>query len=225
VGLIQRISEQRERVIVSQAAPYLDDGEEVAYWVRARRPEGRGEGFVFITPRRCIVHFTSQGDFSGSITWDEIHAWGLTGNSGRGPVLGVESADEILVAELHVATSQMVDEVAAFVARFAELAPEPESFPRHERLGEFRAHHEVEVSRLKKSIGAHTKRVIVTAIGVVLVAGGILIVPLPGPWSLPIILGGLAVLSSEYDWAKDTLEWVKQRYQEVKNRIKGRAND
>jgi len=65
----------------------------------------------------------------------------------------------------------------------------------------------------------------VTVIGVVLVVGGILITPLPGPWSLPIVLGGLAVLSREYDWAKDTLEWVKQRYQDVKNRIKGRAND
>ncbi|MGH2730714.1 MAG: PGPGW domain-containing protein [Actinomycetota bacterium] len=210
---------------MSQAAPYLDDGEEVVYWVRARRPEGRGEGFVFITPRRCIVHFTSQKDYSGSVLWDEIHAWGLTGNSGRGPVLGIESSDEILVAELHVTTRQMVDEVAAFVARFAELAPEPDSFPRHDKLGEFRAHHEVEVSKLKKSIGGHTKRVVVTVIGVVLVVGGILITPLPGPWSFPIVLGGLAVLSREYDWAKDTLEWVKQRYQDVKKKIKERTHD
>jgi uncharacterized protein (TIGR02611 family) len=224
VGLIQRISEQREKLIIKQAEPYLEEGEEVIFWVRARRPEGRGEGFVFITPKRCIVHFDSRSEGSGSMLWDDIRAWGLTSRNARGPVLGIESADEVLLAELQVATRSMVDGVATFVERFAELAPEPQFFPRHERLGDFKPHHEVEVSVAKKSLGGHTKRIIVTVIGVVLLLGGLVLsLPLvPGPGFL-VVLAGLAVLANEYDWAKDLTNWTRDKAKEAGRKLSRRG--
>ncbi len=50
----------------------------------------------------------------------------------------------------------------------------------------------------------------VTIIGWVLVIGGIILMPLPGP-GLLILMSGLVVLSQEYEWAEKRLEPVKKR--------------
>jgi hypothetical protein len=45
---------------------------------------------------------------------------------------------------------------------------------------------------------------------------------LPGPWSFVVTIAGLAILASEYDWARDALAWSKDRYKAVSNKIKAR---
>jgi hypothetical protein len=50
----------------------------------------------------------------------------------------------------------------------------------------------------------------ITIIGWVLVVGGVILMPLPGP-GLLILLSGLIVLSQEYEWAERRLEPVKER--------------
>ncbi|MDE9364450.1 TIGR02611 family protein [Luteipulveratus sp. YIM 133132] len=53
-------------------------------------------------------------------------------------------------------------------------------------------------------------RVAVAVVGLVIVALGIAAIPLPGPGWLIVFLG-LGVWASEFDWAANLLEWVKDK--------------
>jgi uncharacterized protein (TIGR02611 family) len=59
-------------------------------------------------------------------------------------------------------------------------------------------------------IGRSSKRAVITVVGFVLIIGGIILLPLPGPGWLVIILG-LAVLATEYVWAERALDAAKRR--------------
>ena len=56
-----------------------------------------------------------------------------------------------------------------------------------------------------------TKRIVVFVVGVSLFALGIALIPLPGPFSIPLMIAGLAVLATEYVWAEKALDTVKDR--------------
>ncbi|HEV3402520.1 MAG TPA: PGPGW domain-containing protein [Acidimicrobiales bacterium] len=58
-------------------------------------------------------------------------------------------------------------------------------------------------------IGRSSKRVAVTALGAVLVLGGLVLLVLPGPGFLVVILG-FAVLGTEYAWAAAALQRTKR---------------
>jgi uncharacterized protein (TIGR02611 family) len=55
----------------------------------------------------------------------------------------------------------------------------------------------------------HAYRLVIALLGGSIVVGGLLLVPLPGPGWLIVILG-LAVLASEFAWARDLLDFVKR---------------
>jgi uncharacterized protein (TIGR02611 family) len=52
-------------------------------------------------------------------------------------------------------------------------------------------------------------RIVVTVAGVAVIAGGIVLLPLPGPGWL-IIFAGLGLLGTEYEWARRLLQWVRR---------------
>ena len=52
----------------------------------------------------------------------------------------------------------------------------------------------------RTAAGRLTVRIIITLLGLAIIAGGIILLPLPGPGWV-IIFGGLAVWSLEYQWA------------------------
>jgi uncharacterized protein (TIGR02611 family) len=53
-------------------------------------------------------------------------------------------------------------------------------------------------------------RIVVTVLGVAIIAIGILLLPLPGPGWL-IIFAGLGVLATEYTWANRLLVWARRQ--------------
>lgn len=53
-------------------------------------------------------------------------------------------------------------------------------------------------------------RIGVTVVGVAIIVGGIILLPLPGPGWL-IIFAGLGLLGTEYAWAKRLLHWVREQ--------------
>lgn len=59
-------------------------------------------------------------------------------------------------------------------------------------------------------IGANGKRIAVTIIGFALIAVGLVLLVLPGPGIL-VVLAGLAVLATQYAWARSALDHVKRR--------------
>ena len=56
-----------------------------------------------------------------------------------------------------------------------------------------------------------TKRIVIFIVGVALVLLGIALIPLPGPFSIPLMIAGLAVLATEYVWAEKVLDTVKEK--------------
>jgi uncharacterized protein (TIGR02611 family) len=73
-----------------------------------------------------------------------------------------------------------------------------------------------------------TKRIAVFVVGVALVLLGIALIPLPGPFSIPLMVAGLAVLATEFVWAERMLDQVKDRTRQagdvVKRRVLRRAS-
>ena len=54
-------------------------------------------------------------------------------------------------------------------------------------------------------------RVAVALLGLLLIAGGLVSGPLPGPGGIPLVLLGLAVWSSEFEWAHQLMLWFKKQ--------------
>ncbi len=55
-----------------------------------------------------------------------------------------------------------------------------------------------------------TYRVVVAVIGAAVVVGGVILIPLPGPGWL-IVFGGLAILSTEFEWAGRLLDFARRQ--------------
>ncbi|HZZ96795.1 MAG TPA: PGPGW domain-containing protein [Jatrophihabitantaceae bacterium] len=53
-------------------------------------------------------------------------------------------------------------------------------------------------------------RIVVTVAGVVVIAGGIVLLAIPGPGWL-VIFAGLGLLATEYSWARRLLWWARAR--------------
>lgn len=57
--------------------------------------------------------------------------------------------------------------------------------------------------------GALTLKIVVGCVGAILVVGGLIMVPFPGPGWL-VVFAGLAVLATEFHWAHKLLEFGKR---------------
>jgi uncharacterized protein (TIGR02611 family) len=74
---------------------------------------------------------------------------------------------------------------------------------------------------LVRWVGRNSKRVAITIVGFVLIIGGSLLLVLPGPGML-VIIAGLAVLGTEYMWARRALEMAKQKAREAADKVRRR---
>ena len=61
------------------------------------------------------------------------------------------------------------------------------------------------VKRMWRTAPRSLRRSIVGVVGVTLLVLGALLVVLPGPFTLPLVIAGLAVLASEFSWAEQLL--------------------
>lgn len=191
-------------------------------WVRTRRAEGRGEGFAFLTERRAVLAWSGRGA-DRAIAWAEVETWGLNLEARGGPILGIRTARETHFVQLVALTPRMAADARAFVERFAELAPPARRpFGAHEVLGSFTTDGGMQVDSHKLSPWQLGRRIAVTVLGVALIVFGIAITPLPGPWSFVINIAGLALLATEYDWAKDLLTWTKRKFEQARQKVAAR---
>jgi uncharacterized protein (TIGR02611 family) len=54
-------------------------------------------------------------------------------------------------------------------------------------------------------------RSLVGLVGLLLICLGFVSGPLPGPGGIPLVLAGLAIWSTEFDWANDLMHWFKAK--------------
>lgn len=221
MGFLQRLSEMRNEQIMRKALPFLEEGEEVLHWARARHPEDGRHGVVFITRKRAVVSWSGRNDEDGHYPWVDFRTWGLSHSYRNGPVLCVQmqAEEETHLVQLAVTTHDMARNAANFLREFAELAPWPEQGPATNGKGAFEPQTAAEIYRSKRTPAEIFRRWGLTILGAALIIVGILIIPLPGPWSFILNIGGLAVLAREHDWAEDLLEWTKERFESAKKKV------
>jgi uncharacterized protein (TIGR02611 family) len=70
-------------------------------------------------------------------------------------------------------------------------------------------------------IGRSSRRVIVTVVGLALLAVGLVMMVTPGPGLLGII-AGLAVLATEYVWARRALAMARRRAKQARASVRER---
>jgi tellurite resistance protein TerC len=70
---------------------------------------------------------------------------------------------------------------------------------------------------------SQAKRIIVTLTGFTVIAIGVAMIVLPGP-AVIVIPIGLAILATEYAWAQQLLDTVKQRIMKMKSGNSGKSN-
>lgn len=75
-------------------------------------------------------------------------------------------------------------------------------------------------SRVWRAAPRAVRKSIVLMLGGTLVVLGILLVVLPGPFTLPLVLAGLALLATEFTWAQRFLADGKSKLSEAARRIK-----
>ncbi|MGH2694895.1 MAG: hypothetical protein ACRDJJ_08785, partial [Actinomycetota bacterium] len=178
-----RIAEKRDDIILGRARPYLEDGEDVVHWVRARRQGSRDDGFVFLTERRLIIYWSRRDHGHYTMPWDRVTAWGINEAGEKGPILAIESPDERAEVQLKVGTEASASRVRVFLNAFGELAPIPRrALHPSGHMGEVAEWHP-KVQRERRSVAGHTRRVVVTIIGGLLLGAGVILsLPLvPGP--------------------------------------------
>jgi uncharacterized protein (TIGR02611 family) len=225
VGLGHWIHEQREKLILGNAYQLLDHDEDVVQWVRIADTSSRREGFAYVTPRRVIVHWNGRRAEDISFHWQQIRSWAVDVNADHGPLLAVEGEGLEVNIKLPTDTHATAERVSDFFRRWARHAPVSEEHPRNApktRRSDWRSDGEVEVKRVPRTPIEMARRILVTFIGVTVFVIGTIMIPVPGPWSFPIQLLGLAILASEYDWAKDGRMWTRKQYAKAKAEIRKR---
>jgi len=63
----------------------------------------------------------------------------------------------------------------------------------------------VEYKKIWRSVPSPVRKTIVLVIGFTLITIGAVLIVLPGPFTLPFVIGGLFVLAAEFTWAKSLL--------------------
>jgi uncharacterized protein (TIGR02611 family) len=221
VPILRYISDLRLKQIHSHAEPYLEPGEEITDFARCRHPETRKKGFVYMTDERVLIAWKVE-EGSISINLAKVVSWGVNHDHRGGPVLSIETPEESAWVQLLTSSRAMAEGAIRFLLLVAERVPKEAIVTLGEGEGSFDGEPDLEVRSETRSVGELTRRILVTVLGVTLILGAIVIIPLPGPWSFLITIAGLAILASEYDWAEDALDWFRLKYKRARDKIRAR---
>jgi hypothetical protein len=78
------------------------------------------------------------------------------------------------------------------------------------------------VARVWRATPLRVRQLIVSVVGVTLIVLGAALVVVPGPFTLPLLVAGLAVLGTEFAWAHKMLMTVRGRAAKVSSRVRRR---
>ena len=87
---------------------------------------------------------------------------------------------------------------------------------RTQQLGHWRG-------RIRSTPGlASAWRIVVLVVGLSLIGVGLALIVLPGPWTIPLVVLGLAILASEFVWAERLLHRAKGAARSAQERSRRR---
>ena len=218
---LTKLSETRRKQILGYVADHLDKDESVVQWGRIRDPESGRQGFLFLTEVRCLIRWRDNPEIE-SILWADVTQWGVNKDAHRGPILCVETTSGPRYAQLQTGSKALALGAGRVVRAFNRLAPDAAATHKethHGRIGPT-GDGDVQVEKEKLTPQSLARRIIITVVGVAVLVGAALIVPLPGPWSFLLVIAAFALLAREYDWAEDVLDWIKDTYEKAKARVR-----
>ncbi|HEV3472994.1 MAG TPA: PGPGW domain-containing protein [Actinomycetota bacterium] len=216
---LSKLSETRRKHILGHVEAHLDDGEAIVQWGRVRHPERNSQGFLFLTSARCIIRWRDEDEVR-SYPWAEIIAWGVNKDARRGPILSIETAQDEESAQLQIGSKALALGAGRVVRAFARLAPKEASNVKvadHRRID---PEAELVVEKEKLTPQGLARRILIGVVGVAFLVVALAIIPLPGPWSFLLVIAAFALLAREFDWAEDTLDWIKDKYEKAKQRVR-----
>ena len=73
----------------------------------------------------------------------------------------------------------------------------------------------MEYKRIWRQVPAPVRKLIVLVIGFTLIAIGSILIILPGPFTLPFMIGGLFILAIEFTWARSLLTKAQESARKV----------
>ena len=73
----------------------------------------------------------------------------------------------------------------------------------------------MEYRKIWRGVPTPVRKLIVMVIGFTLIAIGTVLIILPGPFTLPFMIGGLFVLAIEFTWAKSLLTKAQESARKV----------
>ena len=73
----------------------------------------------------------------------------------------------------------------------------------------------MEYKRIWRQVPAPVRKLIVLVIGFTLIAIGTVLIILPGPFTLPFMIGGLFILAIEFTWAKSLLTKAQESARKI----------
>lgn len=216
---LSKLSETRRKHILSYVESHLDEGEAIVQWGRVRHPERKSQGFLFLTSLRCIIRWRDE-EAVRSYPWTEITAWGVNKDALRGPILIVETVDDEESAQLQIGTKALALGAGRVVRAFARLAPKEASNVKSADHHRIDPETQLIVAKEKLTPQALARRIIIGVVGVAVLIVALAIIPLPGPWSFILVIAAFALLAREFDWAEDTLDWIKDKYEKAKQKVR-----
>jgi uncharacterized protein (TIGR02611 family) len=69
------------------------------------------------------------------------------------------------------------------------------------------------------------KRIGVTIAGFLLLIVAVIIIPIPGPWSILLTIVALSILATEYIWAQKMLRYAKEKADQAKSMVFKKKGD
>lgn len=214
----RRIARLRDRLVLGQVRPLLAEGEPVAVWAHVQAPNDGRHGIVSVTPHRCLVHWTPKDLADVAIRWDELSAWHVEYPGRGGPVLSLEAGDAGIAVRLPVSSKARAQHASTLLQQVAALAPPGTAGPDEPVRSAG-----LDLRAERRGLRGHTRRVVVTFLGVLVILVGLLFASpfVPGP-GLLTVLAGLAILATEYDWARDVHHWLRQKVERLWARLRAR---
>ena len=63
------------------------------------------------------------------------------------------------------------------------------------------------------------KRILITAVGFFLLIVAVVIIPVPGPWSILLTIVALSILATEYVWAERLLKTAREKAEQARDKV------
>lgn len=202
-----------ERLVTPELRALLPPGEELLAWMHVLGPEGR-RGILVLTADRCICHWPQRTDVV--IPWVAVTGSQLEAGVPGELNLVLEAATGRIAVRLAATSLGQLRKTARVLRIVGELTPSG-------MLDDVVDQATAEFPVLSRGVRGHVRRVVVTTAGLLLLLVGLLFASpfLPGPGILTI-LAGLALLASEYDWAKDLHHWTRSSFERLRRRLQAR---